>query len=114
VDLDEKVNVVEQLKEEIEQLKQENEASTKVKETANCVEEANDVSLTSEDNGEETGEKDNIISVSLADYFKYLDLKKSNSPLLKDFTVTDYKNGNRTTFDLERTAIVSVLRFSVS
>lgn len=69
------------------------------KEITNYEEVDHAVSVT-EDN-EEGNVQENVVCMSFADYLRYLDLKMSNSPSLKEFTFVDDKTGNLQIVDYE-------------
>ena len=63
------------------------------KEITNCVDEDEEVDHAVSDN-EEGNVQENVVCMSFADYLRYLELKRSNSPSLKDFTFVDDKTGD--------------------
>ena len=117
-------DIIERLKEENEQLKRENkQIIATVHEMTNCREESHAVSVTSEDNeagdgvsvtedNEEGNVQENVVCMSFADYLRYIELKMSNSPSLKDFTFVDDKTGDPQIVNLELNE-VDVLAFAL-
>lgn len=81
------------------------------KEITNCVDEDEEVDHAVSDN-EEGNVQENVVRMSFADYLRYLELKRSNSPLLKIFTVVDDKTGDPQIVNLELTEL-DILAFTL-
>jgi len=84
------------------------------KEIPNCVDEDEEVDhavSVTEDN-EEGNVQENVVCMSFADYLRYIELKMSNSPSMKDFTFVDDKTGDPQIVHLELNE-VDVLAFAL-